>query len=266
MAKVNNIKSWAGYTEPSYPLLLISYWIPFNAWYISTTGLQKDRDCLMYFKRNPDNKVYQKIKQLLDPQNKSYEGISFKHEFVRLDNLLKHGNFPDTETPILFGVIEMQANATFENQKIVDGIKYVARRYKEGNEFGKPAKSIDVIKENLATHEAKTIHLNKHDINQLKEEFKKNNWTRDNKKVALEMFKSIEPVILKDVKETSSGRIKIEGSSYTNDYVVLAAAIVDVLYDLRCKAVHGEVEINSAMLKIYEHAFALLKILVTDFY
>ena len=201
----------------------------------------------------------------LDPQNKSYDGISFKHEFVSLDNLLKHGNFPDIETPIQFGVVEMQANTTFENQKIVDGIKYVARRYKDGNEFGKPAKSIDVIKENLATHEAKTIHLNKHDICQLKDEFKKNNWSRDNKKVALELFKSIEPVIHKNVKDISSGRIKIESCSYTNNYVVLAA-IVDVLYDLRCKAVHGEVEINGTMLKIYEHAFALLKILVTDFY
>lgn len=266
MARDNNIKSWAVYTEPSYPLLLISYWIPFNAWYISTTGLQKDRDCLMYFKRNPDNKVYQKIKQLLNPKNKSYEGISFKHEFVCLDNLLKHGDFPDTDTPIRFGVIEMQANTTFENQKIVAGIKYVARRYKDGNEFGKPAKSIDLIKENLASHDAKTIHLNKHDVNKLKEELKKNKWARDDKKYALEMFKSIEPVIHKDVKDTSSGRIKIEESSYTNDYDVLAAAIIDVLYELRCKAVHGEVEINGTMLKIYEHAFALLKILVTDFY
>ena len=62
MAKVNNIKSWADYTEPSYPLLLISYWIPFNAWYTSTTEQLKDRDCLMYFKSNPNNKVYQKNK------------------------------------------------------------------------------------------------------------------------------------------------------------------------------------------------------------
>lgn len=115
-------------------------------------------------------------------QNKSYEGQSFKHEFVCLDNLLKHGNFPSIENPIMFGSIEMQANTTFENQKIVEGIKYVARRYKDGNEFGKPAKSIDVIKENLVTHEVKTIHLNKHDFVKLNEEFKKNSWTRDNKK------------------------------------------------------------------------------------
>lgn len=266
MAKVNNIKSWADYTEPSYPLLLISYWIPFNAWYISTTGLQKDRDCLMYFKRCPENKVYQKIKHLLNPKNKSYEGLIFKHEFVCLDNLLKHGNFPSTEMPIMFGVVEMQANTIFESQKIVAGIKYVARRYTDGNEFGKPAKSIDVIKENLASHEANTIHLDKHDFVKLNEEFKKNSWTRDNKKNALELFKSIEPIVHKDVKDTSSGRIRIEGNTYTNNYVVIAASIIDVLYDLRCKAVHGEVEINSTMLKIYEHAFALLKILVTDFY
>lgn len=266
MAKVNNIKSWADYTEPSYPLLLISYWIPFNAWYTSATEQQKDRDCLMYFKSNPNNKVYQKIKYLLNPKNKSYEGQSFKHEFVCLDNLLKHGNFPSIENPIMFGTVEMQANTTFENQKIVEGIKYVARRYKDGNEFGKPAKSIDVITEDLVTHEVKTIHLNKHDIGKLNEEFKKNSWTRDNKKVALELFKTIEPVIHKDVKDIRLGRIRIEGSNYTNDYVVLAAAIIDVLYDLRCKAVHGEIEINSTMLQVYEHAFILLKILVTDFY
>ena len=73
-------------------------------------------------------------------------------------------------------------------------------------------------------------------------------------------------MLTKDVKDTRHGRIRIEGSNYTNDYVVLAAAIIDVLYDLRCKAVHGEIEINSTMLQVYEHAFALLKILVTDFY
>ena len=35
--------------------------------------------------------------------------------------------------------------------------------------------------------------------------------------------------------------------------------IIDVLYELRCKAVHGEIELDKTSEEIYEHAFFMLE-------
>ena len=264
--KVNNIRSWNDYMELNYPMLLISHWIPFNAWYVSTTGLHADRDCLIYFKQTPDNKIYTRIRQLLGRNNKDYESIVFKHEFVELDKLLEHKDFPTIEAPIFFGSVEMGENLSFEEQKIDDGIRYTVRRYKKDNDFGKPAKSIDVVKENMRTHDSETIFLQKHDVMALKAEMKKKKWNRKQCKISLETFNAVAPVIRKDVKDYRRGSVPINGRKYNSDFTVLAASIIDVLYELRCRAVHGEIEIDRKAEGVYKHAFTMLKILTNNFY
>lgn len=120
----NNIQTWDNYTTPNYPLLFITRWIPFNAWYVSVTGKTTDRDCILYFKGNTNNKLYDRIKKLMDSANKEYECVAFQHELARMEGLLKNKDFPSQQQPICFGVVEMVPNDKREERKVIDHYAY----------------------------------------------------------------------------------------------------------------------------------------------
>ena len=52
----------------------------------------------------------------------------------------------------------------------------------------------------------------------------------------------------------------------SNDEDAICAQIIDVLYGLRCKAAHGEIEYSQAIMPIYEHAFTMLNLITKKFY
>ena len=263
----NNIQTWDNYTTPNYPLLFITRWIPFNAWYVSVTGKTTDRDCILYFKGNTNNKLYDRIKKLMDSANKEYECVAFQHELARMEGLLKNKDFPSQQQPICFGVVEMAPNDKREERKVIDHYAYTVKRYKEGDGSGKPNKSVEVIIENLAPPKnTETITLLKHDVQELEEKMKSKKWKSSQKKNVLEVFKSIEPIIHLDVKDTKAGCLKIGVGKFCKDKDAICASVIDVLYELRCKAVHGEIEINRNTLTVYECAFQMLKLITQKFY
>lgn len=143
----------------------------------------------------------------------------------------------------------------------------MVKRYKEGDGSGKPNKSVEVIIENLAPPKnTETITLLKHDVQELEEKMKSKKWKSSQKKNVLEVFKSIEPIIHVDVKDTKAGCLKIGGGKFCKDKDAICASVIDVLYELRCKAVHGEIEINRNTLTVYECAFQMLKLITQKFY
>lgn len=264
----NNIQTWDNYTTPNYPLLFITRWIPFNAWYVSVTGKTTDRDCILYFKGNTNNKLYDRIKKLMDSANKEYECVAFQHELARMEGLLKNKDFPSQQQPICFGVVEMVPNDKREERKVIDHYAYTVKRYKEGDGSGKPNKSVDVIIENLAPpYESETISLPKHDVQELEMQMSSKKWKVQRKKNVLEVFKAVEPIIHVDVKNTKAGCLKIGGGKFCKDKDAICASVIDVLlYELRCKAVHGEIEVNRNTLTVYECAFQMLKLITQKFY
>lgn len=78
-------------------------------------------------------------------------------------------------------------------------------------------------------------------------------------KVIKRLFKEIEPTVTVDVKDLKDGVIKIGKVKFTSNLDYLCSAIIDVLYELRCKAVHGEIELDKTSEEIYEHAFFMLE-------
>lgn len=263
----NNIQTWDNYTTPNYPLLFIIRWIPFNAWYASVTGKATDRDCILYFKRNTNNKLYDRIKKLIDSANKEYECVAFQHELSKMEGLLKNKDFPSLQQPICFGVVEMASNDKCDDRNVIDHYAYAVKRYKEGDGSGKPNRSVDVIIQNLAPpQDSETITLAKYDVQELERQMSIRGWKSQKKKNALRIFKSVEPIIHVDIKDTKTGCIKIGGVKFCKDKDAICASIIDVLYELRCKAVHGEIELNQSSLPIYECAFQMLKLITQKFY
>ena len=117
-----------------------------------------------------------------------------------------------------------------------------------------------LIVQDLKTNKVKhSIVVNKYDFNLLCQELEKAKVAKTEQKVIKRLFKEIEPTVTVDVKDLKDGVIKIGKVKFTSNLDYLCSAIIDVLYELRCKAVHGEIELDKTSEEIYEHAFFMLE-------
>lgn len=161
---INNcIQSWKSLTEPSYPLMFINRWIPFNAWYMSVSGQQDDRSSFQYFINNPANALYARIKQLIQKNTDNFDCQFFQNQFNLLETVLKNKDVPapDAADPIYFGKIELRPNVTkYDDSKRQNGYQYKVVRYKSNNPLGKPAKSVEVIVEDLRVANSAVVIYN----------------------------------------------------------------------------------------------------------
>lgn len=268
MARVlsNNISSWAECTDPNYPLLFVNRWIPFNAWYAKLVGKSQDRDCLNYLRVNPNNEIFDRIKELLTADKSKFDNMQFQHGFLELDRLLESMEFPSHNEILRFGNTEMTANTVYDASTIKDGKKYAIERYQDGNPLGRPPKSISVVIEDLRTHTNTTLNIAKHDIELLETQMSAKRLTSVDKKIVRTLFKKIEPTIHVDIKFTKEGFMKIGKNKFNSNQDALCVAIIEMLYELRCKAVHGEIAIEKNILPLYECAFNMLNLITKKFY
>ena len=260
----NNFITWAANTEPNYPILYVTRWIPFNAWYFSLTGIQKDSDSIRYLKENPSNELYDRITFLVKGSSTIFECHQFRHELCELERLLKNRDFPSIQTPIYFGVVEMAKNSESERRIAYNGYAYKAKRHVDKSDPSHPNKSVVITVEKLGVTPPaiETITLAKHSWEELENILSSSKkYKREQKKKIREVFKQVEPNITIDTKNLANGSIRIGSSRFCDDMNAISAMIVDVLYELRCKAAHGEIEYNSRIVDIYEHAFNMLNII-----
>lgn len=217
---------------------------------------KKDAEAISSFKVETNNKLYDIIKQYLQHAKDDFNGIEFCHHLVQLDAILSGHVFPNMENRIMLGETKIRQNDKFESTFKDKGISYKLQR--DADKY--PKKSILLIVQDLKTNKVKhSIVINKYDFNLLGQELEKAKVAKSEQKVIRRLFKEIEPTVTVDVKDFKDGSIKIEKVKFTSNLNYLCSAIVDVLYELRCKAVHGEIDLDKSTEEIYEHAFFMLE-------
>ena len=176
---------------------------------------------------------------------------------------------PETPNPIYFGLIELRPNTTtFDAMNRQNGVQFKVVRYQKNNTQGKPAKSVEVIAEDLRSHTASVIY-NYSEWNQSDFSAKiarMRAYDVKQKKIMKDLFATINPVVVKDVKDLKGGTIKIGKSKFCNDKDAICASIMHVLYELRCKAVHAEIDVTPKTLQIYEYAYNMLTLITKELY
>lgn len=256
----NNIVGWNEFTKLNYPSIYILRWIPFNAWYNSLVSGTKDADALRYLKKNPNNELYTVIKSLAKTPSKSNEARTFQYHLHELRQLLDKEDFPSVDERIQFGTVEMYPNSQNEDTSRKDGFGYKIKRVVSKDDPSRlPVKSVSVTIEDLRSSSTISFNLSNYDVDKLRLELRKRKIEKDKRIILEEMFKKVEPMITVDVTDTKKGHVKIGGSKFNKDLDALCAMTVDILYELRCKAVHGEISVKDTIEKIYEHAYFLLE-------
>ncbi|MGO4293583.1 hypothetical protein [Chitinophaga sp. RAB17] len=282
MAINTHINNWIDRADlvMDYYTLFIKAWIPYNAWYMlnfydESSNPKRDRDGAIINHINATSNRYRdKIKSLLKGMDDSSK--EFRWLIGRLHYELEANPIPDFENRISFSTISLNRNNTKTHSQSSGQFIYFVE-YKDSLPKTSKRWFLEVQKKrtNQTIHRVELFNwsivelTNDSDFNaipdwekknQLKEAFQKIN---PNKPIEI-----IIPGISKTGKSTQpNNSIVIDGISdlyFTNDYDLVSKIIVQMLYELRCKLFHGELDPIEANSGVYEFAYKIQKTLIKE--
>ena len=269
------IKQWSDRAVIDYFTMFIQAWIPYNAWYMNqfydeSLGRKSDSD-IIYHIGHTDNHYRARIVALL--QNEDTESRAFRQLVAALHHVLKAHPMPTGTNPINLDTIcisQQVGNKTISNMNAYS-VYDIKCEYNRSAPKGTKRIKCDIINR-------RTSHT-KHVIEQFEwniAEFQTINEfstipNADLKKKILETYVQINPKkptpIIKlpvnkgDELQKPKHSIAIgEGDSMiyiTDDLNLVAEVIIHLMYELRCKLFHGEIDPLESYQPVYRYAYEI---------
>lgn len=269
------LQNWITWSKPDFYSMFVKSWIPFNAWYMDgfydeASGRKTDRSILDYIKDNP-NKFRDKIVNLLNGAGDDVQ--KFYYHLDLLDNELESHTIMNRGKRVQFSNINLSSNTI--SSKIIEYRTYkykceliTAPSQSWKCQIMKRSDSSTVCQFSLPKWD-ETDFLNHSDYLSLTSQTQKDK--------LLECFKMINPRPVAPLvlpTKVRSGMIVTPPRSicisdqrkryFTNDTVLFAKCIIELLYSLRCIVFHGYVDPTGSNSGIYEHAFYIMNIITKE--
>lgn len=256
-----NIENWTRLSEPDYYILFVKAWLPFNAWYVAEMPQHNKIDKLL-IRELQDNNSRPKLKIISLLNGNDYESIEFKYNLAFLHENLEKRSLMHNGKLLSFKKITLTRNPT----------KHKNDSDKEGNKYKAEVrnKNFEALIVDKGNKTILSIKKSNYDINDLTSDI---NYTALKLSMQRKMracYEAINPH--KPVNLITRSRKREEGIllhkdlgiRFVNDQDSIARAVIKVLYALRCMLFHGEVDPTRNNMKIYQHAFYLLKEIVKE--
>lgn len=261
MATKLHIDNWIAKAEPDFYTMFVKVWIPFNAWYFTEYNTKNDSVALKQIK-DTRNKIRNRIEALL--LNDDNESKAFRFNLAQLHFQLENRR-----------VMNYGSIVSFQNIVIED---YLPSPSTDSDKTGNIYKAIpDKTKGYRAVIVAKS---GKTLMDKTFNPYSFNNLIVDSQYVALNDAKVQEKIRLcfaninpeKPISIISKSRIKSEyimldsdlKIQFINDTELIAKALIQILYTLRCLLFHGELDPTEINQSIYEYSFGILKTLIKE--
>lgn len=258
------IERWIEKSGIDYYLSFVKAWIPFNAWYMSEyydeeAKVTSDKDIIDKIKLE-SNLFKSKIISLMS--SKSDDSEDFKKHLYHLHKSLElHPISKDKVISFASVCISANTNTNFtftSRNKTYRGV-YDVNKPRTSNRFSVEAMRNDgstIVK--IEVQNCKEETLTSHpDFAGCCETDKKNL-----KKCLAEIFPK-KPISVVS-KNPKNGILIYEDLYFVNDTNLIAQAIITMLYELRCKLFHGELDPTESNSATYCHAYHLLFSLVKE--
>lgn len=259
-----HLDNWLQKTDVDFYSMFIKTWIPFNAWYMKNfydeaTNVTSDRNLIDYIKNN-DNPYKTKIKNLI--QGNSNESMLFKNLIKSIHDELELNSVPNEENRIRFSGLNLFPNPTRQetinfNRRIYK-FEYIQNLPKTAKRF-----KCTIFKSNPGQTTIAIIELHKCSITELEQELiyqQQENRVREKIKEGFNLINPKKPVNI----VVANGGIHIQDKLYfENNLNLVSQVIIELLYQLRNKIFHGEINPNKNLSKLYEYAYLIQKQLIT---
>ena len=273
-----HISKWIEKSQPDFYTMFIKSWIPYNAWYMHNfydedAKRTNDKSIIRYIGKEV-NLYKNKIISLL--RGTDEDSVLFKELLWRLHCELENHPIPNYIDKISFFQICIEDNI---NQTV--SLPYKIYTFKGEYDKTKPKTTPRWKFEVIENKSLKTIHsieIFKCSLSELLTNVSYKIISSDEIKKGVEnCLKEIDPnkkiSIVADLKIPRGGKIKQPNNSivikeeklYFRDNIEdVSKAIIQILYELRCKLFHGELEPTNANLGIYEQAFYIQRMLIKE--
>jgi hypothetical protein len=255
---VGHVDKWLllSESESDYAVMFVRAWIPFNAWYCNHYPHNNNSDRASLDEMKIDgNQFRAKLCALLGGD--FTEAIVFRQHLANLHNLLEQYPIPEaSETKrITFRHLYFRENIIAPISITRNRITYKLERLSNN--------SINVLIKNSQV----TIHTYSHpnyDFTHFCSDLETNTRpSKEQRETVLSFFKQINPRKPESlISPTRNNSINANGIFFINDTHLLSQAIIEILYNLRCKLFHGELQPSNDNLKVYEPSYNMLRILL----
>lgn len=256
------LENWLKKAEIDYYQMFIFSWIPFNAWYMKhyydyENNIVSDKDIINKIK-NDENPFRSKILNLLN--GTTSESIQFKENIYNLHRELESTTIPNQEKRISFSSLK-----TNDNSKRQEIIQYHNKSLKFEYLIQLPRTSkrfkCTFLKNDGSAEGYIELHRCVDEEIEVHSDYLNKN-TQLQKKIKLG-FQEINPNKSTSIISTRSVGFKVYNDLYfINNPTIISQFLVELLYQLRCKIFHGEIDPKPAYYNIYKYAFLIINPLI----
>lgn len=277
-----HIRNWIDRAKllEDYYILFIKAWIPYNAWYMHNfydedSSPKRDGDGAIISYINSSSNTYRdKIKSLLKGSDEL--SSDFKSLIGALHLELEAKPLPDYENRISFSTVSLTRNPRKTHSQNSGSLTFFVE-FKD--QLPKTQKrwflEIQKKKNNQTLHRIELHCWSIEDLNN-DPDFASlpNNEMRNQLRDAFMYINPRKPIDLiippkkklnKILQPSSSVEIdKINHLYFTSDIDLISRVVVQLLYELRCKLFHGELDPTEANQNIYKYAYYIQNILIKE--
>ncbi len=267
------IREWLNIAQIDYFSMFIKAWIPFNAWYMAhyydeSQHRTSDRTIIDHICKT-DNHYRARIMSLL--QNGDAESLSFQQKLANIQKKLLEHPMPSIEKQLTLDTVYMEQIYTTDIVKIGRYRIYdIKCSYTRSLPRGSKRIKCEVIRRS-SNHTKYLIEQSEWS----KTEFETINEYRDIhndllRNAIIDVYEQINPQYPtkitcslirrgdEEIVPRNSIRMGEKDSIYiTNNIELVATVVINLLYELRCKLFHGEVDPLEVYQPIYQYAYEI---------
>lgn len=266
------IDKWLEKAKVDYFHMFIQAWIPFNAWYMrefydESAGRKSDSD-IMYYIGHYDNHYRARIVSLL--QNDDIDSITFRHTLAKLQYELISHPVPSAENKLTLDTICISPQSGNISDMGQSGIYDIKCEFNRTLPRTSRRIKCEVINRRT-THTKYVIEQFEWNLTEFQNIREFVSISNDNlKRKIVDVYRQINPrkptpitkspIISGGVTQAPKNSILLskQASLYVTDSVnTVAEVIVHLMYELRCKLFHGELDPLEVYQPIYQYAYEI---------
>lgn len=273
------ISNWIEKAEPDYYTMFIKAWIPYNAWYMhnfcdenANPPRVTDKEIINYIKNNYN--VYKnKIISLL--RNSDDESKEFKSLISKLYYNLESTYIPDYDNRISFNYICIAGNSKSNGPEVIKEKNFSVSGKKDISLPKSSPRWVFEIIDNKTSSTLGRIALMKPSLTELHSNNDFVSLENKYKPIVERCLNEIDPnkkisVVIQAIRKGSKyvappNSLCIDENKnlfFTDNIDDVSKAIIQILYELRCKLFHGEIDPLKNNMGVYEYAYQIQKILI----
>ena len=277
---ISHIKTWIDHSEADYYTMFIKTWIPFNAWYMTNyydedAHITSDKDIIGKV-MSESNPYRDRIISLIKGTND--EAVQFRRRLAQLHLSLENHLIPNAEEYISFTQVCISDNPDAK-KTIQEKVGRVTCKVRFDETLPRTSNRwiLEVVtnKSGITQHMIQLKRCSQHELS-CNPDFKsiedgaiKGKLQKCLNMISPSMTTDVTiPALERDgIKKQPRNCIVIDSACHVyfcNNMEWVASAIVKVIYELRCKLFHGEVEPTVPNMEVYEHAYHLQRMLIKN--